>query len=52
LQYKIIVKESLKEVATKTDLPLTAMQILKFVDVLVVVELMINVKNDIVACIV
>ncbi len=44
----MIVKEILKEVATKTDLPLIAIQILKNVDVLQDVDLMICVKKDIV----
>ncbi len=44
----MIVKEILKEVATKTDLPLIAMQILKHVDVLKDVHLTRCVKKDIV----
>ena len=48
----MIVKEILKEVAVKTGLLLIAIQILKHVDVFHIVQLMINVKKDIVACIV
>jgi hypothetical protein len=47
----MIVKEILKEVATKTDLPLIAMQILKHVYVFHIVQLMMNVKRDVVFCI-
>jgi hypothetical protein len=47
----MIVKKILKEVTTKTDSPLIAMQELKHVDVFHIVQLIMNVKKDIVVCI-
>jgi hypothetical protein len=46
----MIVKEILKEVATKTDLLLIAMKELKHVNVEEFVHLIMNVKKDIVVC--
>jgi len=48
----MIAKGILKEVVVKTDLVFIAIQILKHVYVENFVQLMVNVKKDIVACIV